>query len=117
MGTIAILSGLVVFLLVVLAGVLYIERRDQRELRGQLARSQNEYITANMNWDTANREVARLTGELSKAQNTLALAAVEEAAQKAGKREPIKARTAADVRQAVERVNLQEQEREKADGE
>jgi len=52
-------------------------------------------------------EVARLTGELSQAKNTLSLVGREE---HAGKGEPIKARTSAEVRKAVERRNLEERE-------
>lgn len=99
-GSFGVLSLGVAFGIVI--GILFASW-DHAEMVEKVKKQRNDALHAAAK---LGMEVARLTGELSKAQNTLRL--VTPINEK--KDEPVRAKTAAEVRQAVERRNMEESE-------
>lgn len=95
-------------LLIVFVGMVAVSGKDEAQLRKDLANVSLERTLAQQELAGALTEIGRLTGELSQARNTLSLVQVDEAAKKTG--EPVRARTGAEVRKAVERRNAEELE-------
>lgn len=96
-------------LLIVFVGLVVISHKDETQLRKDLDRVTLERDLAKHELAGALTEIGRLTGEISQVRNTLTLSQTDEAAKKTG--EPVKARTGAEVRKAVERRNAEELEK------
>lgn len=96
-------------ILVVFVGFIVISREEESGVVKLRDTAILERDAARKELVGATRDIAYLTGELSKAKNTLALSQTDEAAKKTG--EPVRAKTAAEVRKAVERRNAEEMEK------
>jgi hypothetical protein len=107
---VVVLSMAFLAILVIVIGWVVISREGESELEKQLKLVTFERDFARHQLALAEKDNAWLAGELSKAKNTLALSQTDEAAaKKTG--EPVKAKTAAEVRKAVERRNAEEMEK------
>lgn len=96
-------------ILAIFVGFLIIDRDENKGLKKRI-----DALVAERTELMSDREAARswsavLAGELSMAQNTLALVQKDVAATKSV--EPVKAKTGAEVRKAVERRNSEETEK------